>query len=412
MSAPIIVPGKKLELGQAMIGPFKVYKRGLGPFLLAMLLPFAAVVVVGVIGVMLGVSTAVAPQTPPAVPVTIFVLTYLAVIVVAGLASLKAHGMIIQGTFDIVQGHRPSFGDLWRRTKGVVGRMLVVYLLMMVALTAFSAVIAAVMILPMVGGLVASGEEWGAAGSAIGMLLGYLLLMVGYVAMVYVGLRLTFLLPEVTVQSKGGIEAAKSSWQLTKGHMLRILGYTLLFSLIVSTIMSALIIVIYAVMGIGLLASINDLENGRFPFGMVITMVIAYILMDAVILLTAPLTTIFSTLLYADRINEGAHTGQAWTSGPGAPHAGPQDPVGPWGQGPHGGDPRGGQPRPGSGYVPAPGYQEPFGVGQPGPQQHYPGANPAPNPAQPRPGQQNPAPNPGQQNPGNQWNAQRPYGGV
>lgn len=108
MNSPILIPGQKLELGQAMIGPFKVYKRGFGTFISAMLLPLGVAVALLLAGSLITMAVFAAnPGNSPAAAAFIFIGFYVATAVAAGLFSLKAYGMIIQGTFDIVQGHKP-----------------------------------------------------------------------------------------------------------------------------------------------------------------------------------------------------------------------------------------------------------------------------------------------------------------
>lgn len=360
MNSPILIPGQKLELGQAMIGPFKVYKRGFGAFIAAMLMPLAAALVLLVGGSLISMAVVAAnPGNTPAAAVAIFIGFYVATIVTAGLLSLKAYGMIIQGTFDIVQGHKPSLGDLWRRTRGVVGRLLVVYLLGLVLALAISAVMMAVMVVPMLGLGMAVDSEYAGAGSAMGMLLGYLLMFALEIGLFVLSIKLMFLMPEVTVQGRDGISAAKRSWTLTQGRFWRLLGYTLLFGVIYSVIYYAVMIVGGFIMVASVLSSIPSLENGQFPVGMVVGLVLFYLVIFAGVFLTLPLVIIFNTLMYAERINETGDTGNAWTypgtdprepggfSGGGSGYAGAS---GSGGQGftpPAGGQPQPGQTQPG-----------------------------------------------------------------
>lgn len=323
MNSPILIPGQKLELGQAMIGPFKVYKRGFGTFISAMLLPLGVAVALLLAGSLITMAVFAAnPGNSPAAAAFIFIGFYVATAVAAGLFSLKAYGMIIQGTFDIVQGHKPSFGDLWRRTRGVVGRMVVIFLLGLVLVLALSALVSVVMIVPALGLGAAMDSEYAGAGSAVGMLLGYLLMFALEIGIFILSIKLMFLMPEVTVQGNGGITAAKRSWTLTRGRFWRLLGYTLLFSVIYSVIYYAIMMLGAFIMMASVLTSIPALENGQFPVGMAIGMALFYLVVFAGIFLTLPLVIIFNTLMYAERINETGETGNAWTypgSGPRAP---------------------------------------------------------------------------------------------
>lgn len=392
MSSPIITPGRRLELGQAMSAPFKVYKRGFGAFVASMLMPMGAAVVVGTIGSLIAVGLLVNSGTRVA-GIVVFGVTYVVMLVAATLLSLKSNGMIIRGTFDIVQGDRPGVGDLWRRTPGVVGRMLVLTLLVLAAVIVVGLVLFLVMGLPLLGGLLAGDREVAGAMSALGSLFAYIVLLAIYVGVFYLSVKLMFLLPEVVVGEKHGIPAAKASWQLTRGRFWRLLGYSLLFSVIMGVIVYAIEIVGVLVLLGFMVAGISAIQEGRFPASMIVGFILFYVIVFAGAFLVTPLSTIFNSLLYAERISEGG-AGQQWGQpGPGQPGPwGQPGQPGPWGQ-PSGGFEWGAQqgaPQAGQGWQqPGQGWQQP---GQPGQQ----------------PGQGWQQPGPGGPQGGQGWQGQQP----
>lgn len=361
VSTPL-VPGSlrppPLDVSGVLGNTFTVFRHGFGIFALAGLLPnlvIFAVALASAVPLALGAARwATTGGEGGALLVGALVLMALGGLGGA-LLQAKASGVTAVAA-DAISGGRPTrFAQAWRESRGMVRRVLGVYLLMGLGwLVSFGAVLASV------GGLLSSAVLTGRPSEAmIGQLLSTMVtwILLGIVAAVvswYLTIRFLYFIPTVAVERISGMGALGRSWKLTRGSFWRTFGVWLLVSLLVGTVSGAVSLINQVMVGPlqqSLETSGSSGETGAILAALLPMVIVSGLLTMAVSTLATPFLTVASTVMYADQVRRlqpvaqpghPAGTPNAWTTGtwpgagggagPGSPTGGPPPMSGPgWG---------------------------------------------------------------------------------
>lgn len=307
MSTPALSPALRpspLDVGGVVSGTFEIYKRRFGLFVLLAVLPMAVVFVLLAL-LMVPVVALIAQigrngdAAGAAGLIIALVLGYLALIVVGALAQIKFGAMTNLATSEVAAGNRPTLGSLWAGSRGVVGRIVGLILL---------GVGAALVLTIVFGGLVfalvgsAAADSSAATGLAVLLFLG---LGFGlFVASILLAVRWLYVMPVIAIERASGLGALRRSWELTRNHFARTLGFAIVGWLIVyaaSAVGSGLI----TVMPFGT-ASLDSASSTSELATALATMLPLFLLSMAVSfaiqIFTIPFQAIYTTVMYIDQV--------------------------------------------------------------------------------------------------------------
>lgn len=368
-----------MDISGLFAGTFEALKRRFGLFILLALFPSILIFVVLLIAALVGGGGALSGNSSATAGAIIIAgLIFVVGVVASVFAQYKSYGMMSLAAYEIAQNQTPDFGGLWTRTKGFLPRMLPLILIGLGAIVVFY-----LLFFGAIFGLAMSAGRSQNSGAAAGgiILLFVLLFLVGIPLAVFLAVRLLYTVPAIAIEQRGGIDAWKRSWGLTKGQFWRTLGYAILAQLAVGAILWVINLVGSAFNG-GLATQMPDTDNPGRAVAVLLAMLPAFlisiVLQLAVQLFTTPFLQTYQTYMFVDQVHRSELPPQQY--GYGTP-----------GYGYPGGQP--GQPLFQQGY---PQQQYPQGPQQyPQAPQQYPQA-PQPYPGQQYPGQQS---QPGQQYP-------------
>ncbi|PKQ32650.1 MAG: hypothetical protein CVT62_00925 [Actinobacteria bacterium HGW-Actinobacteria-2] len=326
-----------LDLSDLFSGSAAVLKARFGTFALITLVP--VVVLMGAGTAMLVSMAALVPdlmnlrsggQLSP-VPLAGLVISAVVGVLVQPLLSLKANAMMTLGTYETAQGRVPTFGSLWRGTKGFVLRilpLLLIFLLIIVVLYLLMAV-------AVVG--VASAAALGDSSEAASGLVVLVILVVMLVALpvaIFFSVKLIYLVPVLAIEKPSSFASLKRAWTLTTGAFWRTLGYYLVAAVAVQGL--AMIVSSLVQVGMGPALSNSSRPTDLAELQAMLTVLIpAYVISMAaqslVQIMATPFQNAYLAIMYLDqrrRIEEPSvpTTGYGWTP--------PPTPTAGWQQGP------------------------------------------------------------------------------
>lgn len=360
-----------MDISGLFAGTFEALKRRFGLFILLALFPSILIFVVLLIAALVGGGGALSGNSSATAGAIIIAgLIFVVGVVASVFAQYKSYGMMSLAAYEIAQNQTPDFGGLWTRTKGFLPRMLPLILIGLGAIVVFY-----LLFFGAIFGLAMSAGRSQNSGAAAGgiILLFVLLFLVGIPLAVFLAVRLLYTVPAIAIEQRGGIDAWKRSWGLTKGQFWRTLGYAILAQLAVGAILWVINLVGSAFKG-GLATQMPDTDNPGQAVAVLLAMLPAFlisiVLQLAVQLFTTPFLQTYQTYMFIDQVHRSELPPQQYGYG-----------------------------TPGYGY---PGRQpgQPF-VQQGYPQQQYP-QGPQQYPQAPQQYPQAPQPYPGQQYPGQQ----------
>lgn len=359
-----------------MSGAFGVFRQNLKNFVLIALLQglvIGALVFAAIMISLFGVFAAFERQAFVPLLIVGAVAMFLAVLG-SVYVQIKAQAMLVLGAYDTIEGRQSSIRELFSRTAGVVGRMVLLVLALVAAIFLVYLLFAILFGMIALGMSRTSDDPGAAIGTMVGLFLLFTAVMItlGIVA-IYFQIRFLYLMPALAVEGLPAVAALKRSWALTKGNVLRTLGYYLLASLLISAVTSA----IQMIPQMLLTPVLQQVENTSHPealiFAAVPGLIVIVLLQVAVQLLAMPFLACYITVMYVDQIRR-----QSLPAGYAGPGSYPAPPVYP-------GQQNYGQPGQNYGQPPQQNYGQPGqNYGQP-PQQNY-GQSPQqqwPNPPQP-----------------------------
>lgn len=207
-------------------------------------------------------------------------------------------GMMSLATRDLSEGREPTWADLHERTRGFMGRILLLL-----------AALYAIVIIP-VAGLVAWGVSFALRSpsprpdevfAAVGGLV--LLAMVLMVVVLIVAVRLLYILPVMGIEQATGFAAVRRSWALTKGAFWPTLGYYLLLQVLLAVPAS----LISGFMNLALLPLQAETSRGGTPTltpAIVVLTILASLVSMAVSVLMQPFSAIYMSVMYLSRLRQ------------------------------------------------------------------------------------------------------------
>ena len=228
---PGIIALRPLGFGDILEGSFAAMRRNPKTFFglalltsLAVLLLLAAVAALGYLVVTQVGSSDVADVVLAIGTVGGLTLLYVA----SAVTAVALTGMLSYPVGEAVLGRTPSIAETWRRTRGMLGRLTGLCLILF-----FPVVI-------VFGGLVTLVVVAFDSGSDALGAVGIVALVLALLAVAYVAVRLALATPALVLEELGVVASLRRSWGLTRGRFWRTLGVLFVASLIVSVVQQVL----------------------------------------------------------------------------------------------------------------------------------------------------------------------------
>lgn len=302
---PLLKPSP-MDISALFSSTFEVLKRRFGLFILLVLLP-SIVAIVGMIGVglvavaTLGTLSNRMATPPPSVLVLLIGLIIL-VVMVSTLAQYKSMAMMIQATYEIGQGYRPTLSSLFANTRGFLPRAFGLFLLVLLIAAAIAAIYSVAFVTLFAGPLASNSRD--GFGPAIAMAIVFLLSALVFLFLsIWLGTKLLYTLQAMTLEQTGPIASLKRSWQLTSGSFWRTLGYYLV-AMIAASAVSFVFSTIGQVLGMGSAAGLVQSDgtlNSAAAWAMIPMFIILVLLQIAAQLLVTPFLVSYQTCMYLDQ---------------------------------------------------------------------------------------------------------------
>lgn len=292
-----------MDLSGLFTGTFEALKRRIGLFILLALFPSILILVVLLIAALVGGGGALTGNSTASTGAVIAAGVIFAVGTIAAvLAQYKSYGMMSLGAYEIAQNQAPDFGGLWARTKGFLPRMLPLILIaigvtIVLYLLFFGAIV----------GLIVSVSSSDNSGAAVGgvLLLLALMFFIGVPLAVFLSVKLLYTVPAIAIEQRGGIDAWKRSWSLTKGQFWRTFGYAILAQLAVSAILWVINMISQLFTG-NVAARMPSPDDPAQVTAALLTLIpvllISIVLQLAVQLFTTPFLQIYQTYMFVDQV--------------------------------------------------------------------------------------------------------------
>ncbi|MFJ4026516.1 glycerophosphoryl diester phosphodiesterase membrane domain-containing protein [Paenarthrobacter sp. NPDC089989] len=352
---PGVIPLRPLQFGEFFDGAFQTIRRNAASMVGSALIVQAAS---GILGGVLTVAVLPALESLQSVnrradlddflgPVIGFIAAIMGVAILAALL-----GSVLQGVFAVpvlrsVLNRRTGFRQMWKLAARRIWPLLgVAALLTFVGLLAVAAVVGVAVLLVM---------AMGPAGIALAIPLW----IGGLILFVWIGLKLMFAPAAIVVERVGVYDGLLRSWQLTKNSWWRILGITLVVSIMVGVIGNVVQIPVnLATEGVGTVFSPHP-DAASMSSNFLVATIISTIIAVLVGSVTFAFQTSVTALIYVDlrmrregldvelmRLMETGADPDGVPGGPLARHTGTQPHSGSW--------PVPGSPTPDAPYGPRP----------------------------------------------------------
>jgi hypothetical protein len=288
---PGIIPLRPLGFGDILEGSFAALRRNPKTFLgLALLTSLVVLFVLGALG---GLGYLVATQLGDTASDGVLVagvaggLTLLYGL--SAITSAALTGILAYPVGEAVLGRRPTAGETWRHTRGMVLRLAGLCLLLMLPA------------LLLVGGLVALVVLAFTHGSNGLGAVGVLVTTAACTAIVVVGVRLTMAAPALVLEDIGIVAALRRSWALTQGRFWRTFGVLLVAGILVGVVQQ---VVTFGFQVVGLLLAVAvgaTLGPDTGPaVSAVLSMSFSVVGMLLAAMVAQPFTAAVTALLYTD----------------------------------------------------------------------------------------------------------------
>lgn len=329
--SPELLRPSPLDLGATLSGAFRVLRARLPKFVVIALLQgivtglvVSAAIAVFVFGVIASIGQRAFAPTLAWGVVAMFVAVLL-----AALIQIKSQAMLVLGAHDTIEGRDASIGELFARTRGVVGRVLLLVLALVGGLFAVL-VLFGVLFWGVTAAALGASEPGAAIGAMVGLYILFVFLMIALgIAAIYFQVRFLYLLPALAVEDRSAIDALRRSWGLTKGNVLRTLGYYLVASFLVSAVSYVIQIIPQAILTPAAQQAENSASPGAALLALIPIFALVMVLQVAVQLVAVPFLACYITVMYVDQIRRG-HLPPGQHRFPGQPSQPGQQ--GPWGQ--------------------------------------------------------------------------------
>lgn len=294
-----------MRLGDVFSGTFEVFKRRFGLFLGLGALPVVAIMLIAsVFGIVMFALFAVS-----LIPlfglsgdiqfsdlygmigvIVAAVVLYLLMLLAIVLVQYRIQAMTVVAASDLAQGGNPTFGELGPRTKGFVGRFLVIALILVGAVGLVAILVMVSMFVSLSGGN--SGTP-----SVAGGVTALAILFAAEIGGLYVSIRLWYLIPVIALEPYSGTRALARAWHLSRGSFWRIVGYAVVLGLAIG-----LPVIVLA----GLMGVLVNPASGRYDeTASVAASMLSSIITLAWSVLVIPFQMAFQTVMYLDQLRRG-----------------------------------------------------------------------------------------------------------
>ena len=318
---PPLLPERPITLGEIAAGAWRVYRERFGLFVKLLLMPFLLMLVATfvfgalVAGTVAATFTTEAPA--PGAAIALIVVFYLALMVISLLVYVY-QGRIVVGGIDLATGREePTSANLAARTQGMLGRVVVLMLLALGLSLALGLLLIATLVPVALSG--GSGDGGGGVVTLV------LLMPALYLALIWLGIKVTYVIPVMAEERLGAWDAIKRSFSLTRGAFWRTLGHLLVLGLIALAIM----LIPYLLLIIG--AGLSRANPDQLGAGPLLGLGFGGLLLYAALILFVPYQYLFIALMYLSRSRElGGPPGAPLPSAYGAPYGQGQPYPGPY----------------------------------------------------------------------------------
>jgi len=208
--------------------------------------------------------------------------------ILTSLATLVYTGLAIVAVSEAVLGNKISMGELWRRARSRVFRLVLLTVVESIGAFLALATVYAIMALAFVALISTSAVTESSGGVVIGIILIPLVLVGLGILAAYIVVKLMLAPCVVMLEGTGIFAALARSWRLVKGHFWRLLGIMLLTLIIVTVIMSVVSMPI--TMGVAMF----------MPDNITVNLVVSSMANLLGSLITIPLIAAVMALLYID----------------------------------------------------------------------------------------------------------------
>ncbi len=337
LPTPVLRPSPQ-DLGDVFANAFLVFRSRFGLLVLITLIPMLFTIVpVIAIAIGAGAMAAAAANADGGAVMGSFGVTFALAIVamiIGVLLSYKAQAMVSAATYEIGQGHQPTFRSLLSQTKGFLPRFALV-LVIFVVLGALLAGVVAAIVMGMIGAQANSGTD------AVGVILAmgglaFIVIIAAVVVGVILTVKLLYVVPAIALEGLGAGAGIARAWNLTKKAFWRTLGYYLVCAIAISVIDNVVTNIprlTWSPMA-GVTENSNDARVILASLAALAPLFILTMLLAAIVsAVTAPFKQIYVTVMYLDQL--GRTELPAGTPDP-APWAPPQyqPPADHWTPGP------------------------------------------------------------------------------
>lgn len=289
---PGIIALRPLGFGDILEGAFAAMRRNPKTFFgLALLTSLAILLFVAAVGALGYLAvTQLGSSGGTDVLLAVGALGGFTVLYVASaVTSVALTGMLSYPVGEAVLGRKPSIGETWRRTRGMIPRLVGLCLILFIPVViVFAALITLI--------IVAFDQGSNFAGGV-----GIFAMVIALVAMAYVGVRLALATPALVLEELGVMRSLRRSWALTAGRFWRTLGVLFVASMIVGVVQQVLgfgFQLVGAALGVAFTSTIggdgSDVALAAVVFGVTI---IGTLLAS---LLAQPFLAAVGALLYTD----------------------------------------------------------------------------------------------------------------
>lgn len=337
LPTPVLRPSPQ-DLGDVFANAFLVFRSRFGLLVLITLIPmlFTIVPVIAIV-VGAGAMAAAAAHADGGAVMGSFGVTFALAIVamiIGILLSYKAQAMVSAATYEIGQGHQPTFRSLLSQTKGFLPRFALV-LLLFVALGALLAGVIAAIVMGIVGAQANSGTD--AAGIIVAMAgLAFIVIIAAVVIGIFLTVKLLYVVPAIALEGLGARAGISRAWNLTKRAFWRTLGYYLVCAIAISVVDNVATSIPRFTLSpmAGFTENSNDARVILASLAAVAPMLILTMLLAAVVsAVTTPFKQIYVTVMYLDQLGRtelpvGSPAPAPWAPPP------PQPPADHWTPGP------------------------------------------------------------------------------
>lgn len=289
---PGIIALRPLGFGDILEGAFAAMRRNPKTFFglalltsLAILLFVAAIVALGYLVVTQVGSSDAADVLLAVGALGGFTLLYVA----SAVTAVALTGMLSYPVGEAVLGRKPSIGETWRRTRGMILRLVGLCLILFIPVViVFAGLITLI--------IVAFDQGSNFAGAV-----GIFAVLAASVAMVYVGIRLALATPALVLEELGVVQSLRRSWGLTAGRFWRTLGVLFVASFIVGVVQQVLAFgfqIVGVALGVAFTSTVSG-QGGEIAFAVIVfgVTIIGSLLAS---LLAQPFLAAVSALLYTD----------------------------------------------------------------------------------------------------------------